>query len=73
MGTLCQACLSELGISTSPIPLCEGCYKELLSLPLEQRMARIAAMRQNSILAEFVDRLSDALDDSARVRSYRGN
>lgn len=73
MGNLCQACLSELGISTSPIPLCEGCYKELLSLSVEQRMVRIAALRQNAILAEFVDRLAEALDDATRLRSYRGN
>lgn len=73
MGNLCQACMAELKLSTSPIPLCKTCYDELLALPIDQRMARIADLRKNELLSEFLDRFIDALEASAQRNSFRGN
>lgn len=69
--TLCQGCLCEL--KDGILPLCEGCYSQVLSLPLNDRFARIAeiskAMReqefQDSLVFEF-GRFVDVLDDARR-------
>lgn len=68
---LCNGCLCELRDGT--LPLCEGCYSLLLSLPPNDRFARVAEISrsireqefQDSVIFEF-GRFIDVLDDARR-------
>lgn len=70
---LCHGCLCEL--QSGSLPLCEGCYSEILTLSINDRTARIAeimkAMQSQSFhdsivseLARFVDVLQEANTES---------
>lgn len=69
--TLCNGCLCEIREGT--LPLCEGCYSQLLSLPVNERFSRVAEISkaimeqdfQDSLLFEF-GRFVDVLDDARR-------
>ena len=67
----CQSCLCE--IRPGKLPLCEGCYDELLALPQEVRMARIAELRKNEMLGDLVDNLIELIEMSKRYTPYRMN
>lgn len=67
----CPGCLSNIGLSSrDDIPMCQPCYMQLLTLPINERMIRIAEFRRLGLMEDLVIQLEKLVQESKGWKGF---